>query len=132
MRWVTYLSPSSGAERAGLVVDASVHGLESSLLALLQRAGGLAAAAELALSTPAETAALDEVTLRAPVPRAPSVRDFLSFEEHAKNASGAFGGRVHPVWYQQPVVKLQVRIGIVRPAGLEPATKCLEGTCSVH
>jgi 2-keto-4-pentenoate hydratase/2-oxohepta-3-ene-1,7-dioic acid hydratase in catechol pathway len=102
MRWVTYLSPSSGVERAGLVVDGTVHGLDSSLLALLE-GGGLAAAADLALGMPVETLPVAEVRLRAPVGRPPSVRDFLSFEQHAANASAAFGRQVHPVWYQQPV-----------------------------
>jgi 2-keto-4-pentenoate hydratase/2-oxohepta-3-ene-1,7-dioic acid hydratase in catechol pathway len=37
------------------------------------------------------------------VPQPPSVRDFLSFEEHAKNACAAFGRDVDPVWYSQPV-----------------------------
>jgi 2-keto-4-pentenoate hydratase/2-oxohepta-3-ene-1,7-dioic acid hydratase in catechol pathway len=31
------------------------------------------------------------------------MRDFLSFEEHARNASAAFGREVSPVWYRQPV-----------------------------
>ncbi len=99
MRWVTYTSPS-GADRAGLVVDHVVHGLDAPSLDLL---GDLAAAGQRARSAPAETLPLAEARLRAPVPQPPSVRDFLSFEEHAKNACAAFGRDVDPVWYSQPV-----------------------------
>jgi hypothetical protein len=65
--------------------------------------GDLAAAGQRARSAPAETLPLAEARLRAPVPQPPSVRDFLSFEEHAKNACAAFGRDVDPVWYSQPV-----------------------------
>ncbi len=65
--------------------------------------GDLAAAGQRARSAPAETLSLAEARLRAPVPQPPSVRDFLSFEEHAKNACAAFGRDVDPVWYSQPV-----------------------------
>ena len=99
MRWVTYTSPD-GADRAGLVVNDVVHGLDAPLLNLL---GDLAAAGQRARSAPAETLPLAEARLRAPVPQPPSVRDFLSFEEHAKNACAALGRDVDPVWYSQPV-----------------------------
>ena len=82
MRWVTYTSPSC-ADRAGLVVNDVVHALDAPSLDLL---GDLAAAGQRARSAPAETLPLAEARLRAPVPQPPSVRDFLSFEEHAKNA----------------------------------------------
>ena len=99
MRWVTYTSPD-GADRAGLVVNDVVHGLDAPLLNLL---GDLAAAGQRARSAPAETLPLAEARLRAPVPQPPSVRDFRSFEEHAKNACAALGRDVDPVWYSQPV-----------------------------
>ncbi|GAB3198020.1 fumarylacetoacetate hydrolase family protein [Geodermatophilus arenarius] len=97
MRWVTYVSPSDGAERAGLLRDGQVHGFDAALVDLLP---DLAAAAE---RTPAEVVPEDGLVLRAPVPRPPSVRDFLSFEQHARNAAAAFGREVSPVWFQQPV-----------------------------
>ncbi|MFI5952650.1 fumarylacetoacetate hydrolase family protein [Cryptosporangium sp. NPDC051539] len=96
MRWITY----GPADRAGLVVDDLVHGLDEPLLDLL---GDLGAAAGRARSAPAETLPLAAADLRAPIPQPPSVRDFLSFEEHARNASAAFGRSVNPVWYEQPV-----------------------------
>lgn len=99
--WVTYLSPSVARERAGLVVGTEVHGFDESLLALLESDGGLATAAG---RTPSETLPLAQVTLRAPVPRPPSVRDFLAFEEHLRNARASFGrSDVPDVWFEQPV-----------------------------
>ena len=48
--------------------------------------------------------ALSEVTLLAPVPRPPSVRDFYAFEEHVQNAARVTGRPgVPPEWYELPV-----------------------------
>ena len=103
MRWVTYRAVD-GAERAGLLREGRVHGLDGSLLAHLESDGGLAAAGERAASDPVEVVDLADVVLCAPVPRPPSVRDFLSFEEHLRNAVRALGrDDVPPVWYEQPV-----------------------------
>jgi 2-keto-4-pentenoate hydratase/2-oxohepta-3-ene-1,7-dioic acid hydratase in catechol pathway len=103
MRWVTYRS-AAGAERAGLLQDGRVHGLDGTLLALIESDGGLAAAAERANAAPVEVVDLADVRLSAPIPRPPSVRDFLSFEEHLRNAGRAMGrSEVPPVWFEQPV-----------------------------
>ena len=45
---------------------------------------------------------LDEVTLRAPVPRPPSVRDFYAFEGHVARARANRGAAVPPEWYEFP------------------------------
>jgi 2-keto-4-pentenoate hydratase/2-oxohepta-3-ene-1,7-dioic acid hydratase in catechol pathway len=101
MRWVTYRS-ADGTERPGLLRDGSVHGLDGTLLALIE--SGLAAAAERAVAAPVEVVALADARLAAPIPRPPSVRDFLSFEEHLRNAAHALGrSKVPPVWFEQPV-----------------------------
>jgi 2-keto-4-pentenoate hydratase/2-oxohepta-3-ene-1,7-dioic acid hydratase in catechol pathway len=102
MRWVSYRS-EDGSVRPGLLVDNQVHGLEPSetLLGLIE-SGELAGAAERATANPAVDVA--SVQLLAPIPRPPSVRDFLSFEEHLRNAVNALGGaQIPPVWYEQPV-----------------------------
>jgi 2-keto-4-pentenoate hydratase/2-oxohepta-3-ene-1,7-dioic acid hydratase in catechol pathway len=102
MRWVSYRS-DDGSVRPGLLVDNQVHGLEPSetLLGLIE-SGDLAGAAERATGNPAVD--LASVQLLAPIPRPPSVRDFLSFEEHLRNAVSALGGdQIPPVWYEQPV-----------------------------
>ena len=45
---------------------------------------------------------LAEVTLRAPVPRPPSVRDFFAFEQHIATARANRGSTVPPEWYEFP------------------------------
>src|SRR5919109_1108230 len=47
--------------------------------------------------------ALEDVELRAPVLRPPSVRDFYAFEQHVKTARALRGLEVPPEWYEQPV-----------------------------
>ncbi len=47
--------------------------------------------------------ALEDVLLRAPVLRPPSVRDFYAFEQHVKAARARRGVEVPPEWYEQPV-----------------------------
>lgn len=46
----------------------------------------------------------DEVTIQAPLPRPASIRDFICFEQHIKNASERMKlGPVPPAWYEIPV-----------------------------
>jgi fumarylacetoacetate (FAA) hydrolase len=47
--------------------------------------------------------ALDDVDLRPPVLRPPSVRDFMAFEAHVAGARGRTGREVPPEWYEVPV-----------------------------
>jgi 2-keto-4-pentenoate hydratase/2-oxohepta-3-ene-1,7-dioic acid hydratase in catechol pathway len=101
MRWVTYRS-ANGTERPGLLRQGRVHGLDGTLLTLIE--SDLAAAAERAVAAPIEVVDLSDVRLCAPIPNPPSVRDFLSFEEHLRNAGRALGrSQVPPVWFEQPV-----------------------------
>jgi hypothetical protein len=46
---------------------------------------------------------LDDVDLRPPVLRPPSVRDFMAFEEHVANARRLRGAEVPKEWYEIPV-----------------------------
>ena len=46
---------------------------------------------------------LDDVDLRPPVLRPPSVRDFMAFEEHVANARRLRGAEVPTEWYEIPV-----------------------------
>ena len=58
------------------------------------------------LPTPGAAAAVlarSEVTIVAPIPRPPSVRDFMSFEEHVVTSMKALDRPVEPVWYERPV-----------------------------
>lgn len=113
MRWVTYRA-ADGTERPGLVQGGRVHGLDGTLLALIEE--GLAAAAERAVANPAEVVDLADVRLCAPIPRPPSVRDFLSFEEHLRNAVRALGrSEPPPVWFEQPVFYFSNPAAILGP-----------------
>lgn len=106
MRWVTYLSPADGRERAGLLRDGEVRAPDAtaSLLGLIEADGGLDAAAAQAERTPAEVVDAAGLRLRAPIPRPPAVRDFLAFEEHLRNAAKALGRTELPqAWFEQPV-----------------------------
>lgn len=51
----------------------------------------------------APTHALSDVTLLAPLPNPRSFRDYISFEQHLKNASSKFGHQVAPEWYEMPI-----------------------------
>ena len=44
-----------------------------------------------------------EVTLKAPLPRPRSLRDFFAFEDHAKAAASRRGEAMPKEWYEQPV-----------------------------
>jgi 2-keto-4-pentenoate hydratase/2-oxohepta-3-ene-1,7-dioic acid hydratase in catechol pathway len=106
MRWVTYVSPAGGGERPGLLRDGAVHGLRGTarLLDLLgDDRGRLAEAAADALADPAEVLKEEQARLRAPIPVPPSIRDYMAFEEHTRNARLVRGAEVHPGWYEAPV-----------------------------
>jgi 2-keto-4-pentenoate hydratase/2-oxohepta-3-ene-1,7-dioic acid hydratase in catechol pathway len=106
MRWVTFRRQAQGLDRVGLVVNAQVHVLAegASLIGLLGDDGErLAAAAETARHDPTDVLSLADVTLRAPIPRPPTVRDFYAFEQHVKTARKRRGLEMDPDWYELPV-----------------------------
>src|SRR6202453_1990841 len=105
MRWVTFRD--SDGERTGVLSgDDAIHALRPgvSLLDLVGR--GAAVLQELGndalRSTP--TARLDQVTLMAPIPRPPSIRDSLCFLDHMRNCQAAMGGGrvLKDTWYRIP------------------------------
>jgi fumarylacetoacetate (FAA) hydrolase len=60
----------------------------------------------LAADTPPRDGArypLAEVTLLAPIPRPPSIRDFFAFEQHVATARANRGSQVPKEWYEFPV-----------------------------
>lgn len=100
MRFATY-SRDGGPARAGVVSAAGIHPLDEDVTVLdLVRAGLPAAreAGDRALAGPAVP--LPSVRLLPPV-EAPTVRDFVAFEEHVEGMAGG-GGTVAPEWYQAP------------------------------
>jgi 2-keto-4-pentenoate hydratase/2-oxohepta-3-ene-1,7-dioic acid hydratase in catechol pathway len=98
MRFATY-EENGGPARAGVVSDAGIHPLPPDVTVLgLVRAGLPAAltAGERALDGPAVP--LAAVRLLPPL-EAPTVRDFVAFEEHV---DGLSSGHIPPEWYQAP------------------------------
>ncbi|NEM08188.1 fumarylacetoacetate hydrolase family protein [Geodermatophilus normandii] len=100
MRFATW--EADGRVRAGVVSDAGLHELPARTTVLdLVRAGlpaALEAGAE-ALRGPAVP--LDAVRLLPPL-QAPTVRDFVAFEEHVEGIVAGNGEAVVPEWYQAP------------------------------
>lgn len=99
MRWIAY------GGRLGLVEGEEV--LESpdhtSMLELLGDDGTrLAEAAARARSAPAARHRLDAVTIEAPIPVPPSIRDFMAFEDHLLPILAARGATLDPAWYEIP------------------------------
>ena len=105
MRWVTYRD--GDGERTGVLSgDSMIHATPPGVTLLdLIRCGatGLHAAGEAALRSPA-TVQLSEVTLKAPIPRPPSIRDCLCFLDHMRNCQAAMGGGrvLKDTWYRIP------------------------------
>jgi 2-keto-4-pentenoate hydratase/2-oxohepta-3-ene-1,7-dioic acid hydratase in catechol pathway len=98
MRWSTFRTPD-GEEGVGVWSDdrlLTVPG-ETSLLDLMTEDRLDDAAARAGDPAP------DDVVLLPPIPRPPSIRDFMAFEEHVVTASAAIGLTVDPLWYDQPV-----------------------------
>jgi 2-keto-4-pentenoate hydratase/2-oxohepta-3-ene-1,7-dioic acid hydratase in catechol pathway len=103
MRWASHISGKDGQEHAALVEAHILLTVEETLLELLQSDTPLDAHAARARSNPWDVVPLGGASLVAPVPRPPSVRDFMAFEQHLVNCSAAMGTSVPPVWYDQPV-----------------------------
>ncbi|WP_031464979.1 fumarylacetoacetate hydrolase family protein [Sciscionella sediminilitoris] len=101
MRWSTF-ADEQGRERAGAWSAAGLHPapVGETLLGLIED-GRLPEAAERALAEPAVDP--DSVRLLAPIPRPPSIRDFMAFENHVVTSFAAIGVEVDPLWYRQPV-----------------------------
>ena len=94
------------ANERGVLAGDVIHALEPgvSLLELIGGgAAGLAEAGENALRS-AATVRLDHVTLMAPIPRPPSIRDSLCFLDHMRNCQAAMGGGrvLKDTWYRIP------------------------------
>lgn len=105
MRWVSYRD--EGQERTGVVRDDLIHAAQPgvTLLELIERGpAGLREAGELAVRSPAAVLPVDAVTLLAPIPRPPSIRDCLCFLDHMRNCLAATGRdpELDDTWYRIP------------------------------
>src|SRR5665213_519920 len=103
MKWVTFRGPDG--ERAGVLSGDAIHPMPPgvTLLDLVGRgAAGLREAGEEARRS--DPVRLDDVTLMAPIPRPPSIRDSLCFLDHMRNCQAAVGGGrvLSDTWYRIP------------------------------
>ena len=106
MRWLTFRD--GDGERTGVLSSdgETIHPLAPgvSLLDLIGRdAAVLQEAGEQALRS-SPTVPLGQVTLMAPIPRPPSIRDSLCFLDHMRNCQAAMGGgrMLKDTWYRIP------------------------------
>lgn len=116
MRWVMYQS-GDGDERAGLVLDGSIHGLPtgSRVVDLLGDDGErMDAAAERAREDPVEVVDFDSARLGPPV-RPGQIRDCLTFLQHLRNARAAIGGEIDPAWEEIPAFYFSNTTGVLGP-----------------
>lgn len=123
MRWASYRSSLDDRDHAALVEGAQLMALPATMVEVLQRYGtDLGAAAADARANPFERVAVTDAQLLAPVPRPPSIRDFMAFEEHVVNAMKAIGSTVNPVWYTQPVFYFGNPASVLGPADDVPVS----------
>ncbi|MBV9352664.1 MAG: fumarylacetoacetate hydrolase family protein, partial [Mycobacterium sp.] len=104
MRWATY--QGDDGERTGVVSGEVIHAMPPGVTLLDLIRGGatrLQEAGEDALRA-ASTVRLDQVRLKAPIPRPPSIRDCLCFLDHMRNCQAAMGGGrvLKDTWYRIP------------------------------
>jgi 2-keto-4-pentenoate hydratase/2-oxohepta-3-ene-1,7-dioic acid hydratase in catechol pathway len=131
MRFATYRLPtgSSGGELVGVVDDNDrLHPLPgvTRLVDMLGDPPALRNVGEQALGQEANSVACGDVELLAPIPRPPSVRDFMTFEEHVLGTLMRDGKAVPApkVWYRQPLfyftnpaATIGVSAGVPMPPG---------------
>ncbi|WSQ15140.1 fumarylacetoacetate hydrolase family protein [Streptomyces sp. NBC_01231] len=119
MRFVTYTHPEDG-ERAGVLDGDLIHALEPGirLLDLLGDDGEhLDAAGRYALTDPRQVRKTGEVTLLAPIPQPPTVRDFMVFEQHVEGVAKLTDPQatVPARWYEAPAFYFTNPYAIIGP-----------------
>jgi 2-keto-4-pentenoate hydratase/2-oxohepta-3-ene-1,7-dioic acid hydratase in catechol pathway len=110
VRFVTYTAPAGGpgTETVGVVdTDERVHPLQGveRLTDLLGDPVALHDAGERALASEEGAVPVVGLHLLAPIPRPPSFRDFMTFEEHVLGTRMREGETVPApkIWYRQPI-----------------------------
>ncbi len=120
MRWVTY--DNGGDAKVGIVRGRDIHdsGDDRTLLELLRAGPGEMDAVAAAASRSAPTITVEEATLHAPL-EPPSVRDFMCFLDHYRNAT--LNPDLDPIWSEQPAFYFSnphATIGPATPAPISP------------
>lgn len=107
MRVVTFRSPDGDLTRVGALTGSVVEELEAtSMVAWLCGDGHLATSRRWPLA---------DVTLLAPVPQPPSVRDFYAFEGHVAAGWRRRQQPIPPYWYEAPAFYFSNPASIVGP-----------------
>jgi fumarylacetoacetate (FAA) hydrolase len=101
MKLVTFRT-GAGDTRAGLLQKETILDLNyPTILDLLRDPQGLAV--RQLEKGKAQTYRLSDVTLLAPIPEPPTMRDFYAFEQHVKTARAGRGLEMIPAWYEVPI-----------------------------
>jgi fumarylacetoacetate (FAA) hydrolase len=109
MRYLTFVAPGDTRTRLGAlisedrVVSLARGDLPADMLAFIQAGTEMWAMAEQISRQTQSIWPLSEVTLKAPLQRPPTLRDFYAFETHVKTANKNRGREVPEEWYQFPV-----------------------------
>ena len=118
MRFVTYAE--DGGDRVGVLDhDGQIRALPPGVTMLdLLRRGTLREAGGQALFSSTTVRPLAEVRLRAPIPDPPTVRDFMTFEQHVEGVAKLAGPdqTIPPQWYEAPAFYFTNPYAILGPA----------------
>lgn len=126
MKWVTFVAPGEKKSQIGWLLPQSQHGhpdtvashsgLPKTMLDLVE--SGLAKARELASRPPEKTWKISEVTLLAPIPRPPSMRDGYAFRQHVESARRNRGLPMIEEFDQFPVFYFTNHLAVTGPGDL--------------
>jgi len=106
MRWVTFTIKGDNDERVAVLDEEDLLcalPAGARLIELISDLGRLQETGREALRAPAARFEPSEVTLLAPIPQPPSVRDFYAFEQHVRTARQRRGLDMEPDWYELPI-----------------------------
>lgn len=103
MRWVTFLD-QTGKDGVGVVVDdtVAVVSRDAALVDMIAAGREKWLTAGFTAIEGGERLKLETLTLRAPIPVPPSMRDFSTFEQHIRSAARERGLEVRRQWYDFP------------------------------
>ncbi|WP_113929570.1 fumarylacetoacetate hydrolase family protein [Bacillus sp. P14.5] len=111
MKLLSY-QKQEGAARLGVLLDehtvvdvheASGGNLPDNILSFLENSGENLKMLQEFIPADKGIYSIEEVMVKAPIPRPVSIRDFYAFEEHVRTARKNRGLDVVPEWYEMPV-----------------------------
>jgi len=118
-------APAPGVLIEGGTKVAALPGF-ASVLEIVEGGGNALDRAQDAMKHSAMVLPITNVTLLAPIPHPPQMRDFLCFEKHLRQAFEAVGklrgspARIPEVWYQRPIFYHPSRFSVCGPEAEVP------------